>query len=361
MTHKTHQDLVNAVKVAHAREHHFVRSMQEQRAERPQTQMDLMMRANALSGSTEPVAHRTTMNDPNSPTTLGAIHVRPQRPAVQSAPLAPHVQSTPCGPGQVLLTGGKCGHVTPPAPSKQCGDNQAQIGQMCIDLPPPPSGSSNAILLAQKAVDTSGQPALRFFAHADAPKAPGSTRGILVWNGSAWAPTKMDQTFLSTLFIVAGSVPAGMMLAVSNLADGSNQVSLVAANNVAKRAVVNSVAGLGAPKQKPVMAPHRTGAVKPILNAARAKAKGPIRPLGAGMREFHMPRKAVKPAQKRMGVGAPATKLCSYITKRGDTLQSIAAAHGLHPKMLSSMNPAVILAYSTPMSGGFRMNVPCRG
>jgi len=151
------------------------------------------------------------------------------------------------------------------------------------------------------------------------------------------------------------------MLVTRQHADGTNSVALVPAVNVAKRPVVGSVAGpAGTPKPHPPQAPppHKAGGVKTVLNA---KGKGPLKPLGAGMAEFFKPKPATTAARRRMGVGAPSTMMTSYITKRGDTLASIARAHGLHPQMLSRMNPAVILTYTTPMSGGFRMNVPNRG
>ena len=365
-------------RVAQRRLAHDVAAVQAQRhamsnPHRP-TQMDLMMKANAMAGAEADVAtlgaprSQDMSNDPRTspPGTLGAFQRTPQKPAVRTAPLAPLIKSTHCGPGQSTLPGGQCGHLTPAAPMQGCSGGQVQYGTDCFDLPPAPNGAQNPVLLALKAMDTRGQPALRFFAHAPDVDSghPQATKGILAWTGSAWAPTKMDQSLLSQMRIAAGNVPRDQMLATRQHADGTNSVALVPAVNVAKRPVVGSVAGpAGTPKPHHPQAkppPHKAGGVKTVLNA---KGKGPLKPLGAGMAEFFKPKPkpATTAARRRMGVGAPSRMMTSYITKRGDTLASIARAHGLHPQMLSRMNPAVILTYTTPMSGGFRMNVPNRG
>jgi len=275
--------------------------------------------------------------------------------------LAPHVKSSPCGPGQTILPGGKCGNQAPPPPTKQCPSGTVQYGTTCFPIPP--QGTSVHVVLALKAIDASGQPALRFYGYVPGgPNSSAATTNAYVFvpcvptPGVActdqWLPTKLDAQMLTTMSIVAGKVPPGMMLAIkASVVPGVlNVLEMVPAVNVAKRAVVNSsTAGssLGAP-----------GTRKPILNTGPKMGRA-ILPLGAGMAEFYGAKKR-RPIVRTGTVAAPRPN-AYYITVRGDTMRSIAAMHGISATVLARMNPSVVMDFGRPMSGGFRLVVPSRG
>jgi hypothetical protein len=295
-----------------------------------------------------------------------------------------------CPPGQFPLPNGQCGHVTPHAAQRLCPPGAVQYGTRCFPLPP--SASPQQVTLAYKTLDSSKQAALAFYARIPGVASNQGTANAFVWSAGKWQPTSLDAHMLSTMAIVGGQVPAGHMLAIQPTAAGGTELVIVPATNAAVRPVVNSVSGVGAP-QHHAHAAHG-GGVKPILNAVRAHVRAarhqgvagpsakaahpkahtggvtparafqavhrkvaafkPAMPVGAGRAESFIARRAAP-----MAVGAPA-KLSSYITKRGDTLVSVAKAYGVPVAMLRKLNPGLILGNAAPMSGGFRLNLPSR-
>lgn len=294
-------------------------------------------------------------------------------------PVAPRVQSSNCGPGQVVLPTGQCGHVVPPAPMKDCPRDSIRHLENCYPLPPMPQ--LGAILLAS--TQTSRQRGPVFYAFArramgTLPTGVRVTRNALVFSGGTWSPTKLDQQMLSTMSVVRGAVPAGKELKIIPSAElnAANQLELVlkaAPGGVSGPSLADDLSALhreSAAAAKPQRLPINGAMQTPRRPADAAsttslKALFKMNKLPASLnRSIPMPKARIAPA---VALGAHAVTIpnssarATYVTRTGDTLKSVAAAHGITLHELQHLNPGVLMIFNSPLSRGIALSVPKRG